>query len=302
MSSWHSYCKLYNLGHAALRDLFEGDVVVEEKVDGSQFSFGVFNGELRCRSKGVELIIDNPEKLFSVAVETAKALAPLLVDGWTYRGEYLRVPKHNTLAYDRTPAQHIIIFDINTAEATYLSPADKKQECLRLGLECVQLLRLGPAPTHEQLQQYLEFTSVLGGQKLEGVVIKNYAQFGPDKKALMGKHVSEAFKEIHQGEWKTANPKQGDVVQMLVSSLKTPARWNKAVQHLKERGELTDSPKDIGNLMKEVQNDTKVECEEMIKQHLFDNVWPSISRSITGGLPQWYKEELLAKQFNVEES
>jgi len=33
-TSWHSYPKIYNLGHRAIRDLLEDPVVVEEKVDG----------------------------------------------------------------------------------------------------------------------------------------------------------------------------------------------------------------------------------------------------------------------------
>jgi hypothetical protein len=53
MSSWHSYPSIYNLGHRALTDLFSGGLVlVQEKVDGSQFSFGLIDGVVRFRSKG----------------------------------------------------------------------------------------------------------------------------------------------------------------------------------------------------------------------------------------------------------
>ncbi len=72
---------------------------MEEKVDGSQFSFGIFNGEIKCRSKGAQLVIDAPEKMFIPAVNVVRELAPLLKDGWTYRGEFLGRPKHNTLCY-----------------------------------------------------------------------------------------------------------------------------------------------------------------------------------------------------------
>ena len=40
-TSWHSYPKVYAIGHAYLGALFDGEVVVTEKVDGSQFSFGI---------------------------------------------------------------------------------------------------------------------------------------------------------------------------------------------------------------------------------------------------------------------
>jgi hypothetical protein len=34
MSSWHSYSKIFNLGHVELNRFFEDPVLVEEKVDG----------------------------------------------------------------------------------------------------------------------------------------------------------------------------------------------------------------------------------------------------------------------------
>jgi len=50
----NSYPKVYNLGHAAIVHLFDEPVTVEEKVDGSQFSFALIDGELSARSKGKE--------------------------------------------------------------------------------------------------------------------------------------------------------------------------------------------------------------------------------------------------------
>ena len=109
IESWHTYPKVYNMGHAAIRDLLLDEVIVEEKIDGSQFSFGLFLNpetgatELKVRSKGAVMITDAPEKMFAAAVETARSL-PLTV-GLTYRAEYLLKPKHNTLCYNRTPTR-----------------------------------------------------------------------------------------------------------------------------------------------------------------------------------------------------
>ena len=104
-TSWHSYPSPKAVGHGMIRHLFLDDVTVEEKIDGSQFSMGVFgpDRELRCRSKGAQLNLYAPEKMFIQAIETAKRLAPLLTEGYTYRCEYLQKPKHNALAYDRIP-------------------------------------------------------------------------------------------------------------------------------------------------------------------------------------------------------
>ena len=40
-----SYPKVYQLGHKAVLDIFSGPVVIQEKIDGSQFSFGLVGGE-----------------------------------------------------------------------------------------------------------------------------------------------------------------------------------------------------------------------------------------------------------------
>ena len=128
MNSWHSYPKVWNIGHPNVSTVFDDEVLLEEKVDGSQFSFGVIDGELKCRSRGQELILDAPEKMFLKAIQTVAEIRGLLKPGWTYRAEYLSKPKHNTLAYDRTPEKYIMIFDINTDQEVYLGYEEKKAE------------------------------------------------------------------------------------------------------------------------------------------------------------------------------
>jgi hypothetical protein len=304
MSSWHTYPQVFNLGHKAVADLLLDPVVVQEKIDGSQISFGVFHGTeyegLRVRSKGSEINVMAPEKMFLAGVEALKERHHLLRPGWTYRGEYLAKPKHNVLAYDRIPNGHIILFDINVGQESYLNPYDIEVEARNLGFEAVPLLHIGRLTGIERLRELLGMVSVLGGQKIEGVVIKNYARFGLDKKALMGKFVSEAFKEVHSAEWKNANPTSRDIMDLLAAEYRTPARWAKAVQHLREAGRIEDSPRDIGALFKEVPEDVLKEEEEAIKAKLFAWAWPHLRRSLTAGMAEWYKEELMKLQFERE--
>lgn len=72
-----SYPKVYNLGHKAIVELFDDEVTVEEKIDGSQFSFGLVKGEdnkykLQCRSHHQIIDMSNVPKMFGKAVETAR--------------------------------------------------------------------------------------------------------------------------------------------------------------------------------------------------------------------------------------
>jgi hypothetical protein len=154
------------------------------------------------------------------------------------------------------------------------------------------------------VRRFLDTTSVLGGQKIEGVVIKpvGYGLFGKDKKCLLGKFVSEAFKESHSLAWKESNPNQGQFLDLLGSTFNTQARWMKAVQHLREAGKLQDDVKDIGLLIQEVPNDIEKECSDEIKAKLYDWAWPQLRRSFSRGLAEWYKEQLLKKQFEGVDS
>lgn len=141
MDSWHSYPSIYNLGHRAIRDLLSVNVNVEEKIDGSQFSFGVdASGEIHVRSKGAVMNVDAPEKMFTEAVDVVKSIRDKLVPGWTYRAEYLKKPKHNTLAYSRIPNNHLMVFDINPSHEEYIPYSEKEKEAERLGIEAVPLL------------------------------------------------------------------------------------------------------------------------------------------------------------------
>lgn len=301
MNQINSYPSIYQLGHAAVKDIFGDFVIVEEKVDGSQFSFGLIEGELVARSKGKQLIIDAPEKMFNRAIEKIKAISSQLHPEWIYRGEYLEKPKHNTLAYDRTPNNNIVIFDITTGPETYLSHNQKYEEARRLGFETVPLLFSGVVKDYEMFKSFLDMTSFLGGQKVEGVVIKNYTLFTQEKKVAIAKYVSEAFKEVHSGEWKKNNPTSRDIEFLMIEKYRTPARWNKAIQHLRDEGELQGSMRDIPALLKEVSQDTEKECAEEIKDALYKHFWPKIQRGIISGLPEHYKDVLAQSAFDPSE-
>ena len=298
MAHLRSYSEVYALGHRALKELFFDEVIVEEKIDGSQFSFSVINGELCCRSKGKAQDDENGvDDMFKPAVDFVKSIQHDLKPNAIYRCEWLRKPKHNTLCYSRTPENGIIVYDIDIADECYLPPAEKQNECRRIGLECVPCFAVGKDFGIDEFQELLKKDSCLGGTKIEGVVIKNYHKFGQDKKCIMGKYVSEVFKEKHQKEWKVGNPTNKDVLVLLGQELKTEARWQKAIQHLTEAGKLINEPKDIGLLMQEVPADILKEEEDYIKDKLFQWACPHIKRLVTGGLPEFYKELLAKKQF-----
>ncbi len=305
MQALRSYPKVYNLGHHAIVSLLDGDVVVEEKVDGSQFSFGVdADGVLHMRSRKTAIDVNDIPKLFAPAAETVLALYTqgFLPPGWTYRGETLAKPKHNTLVYNRVPYGNVIMFDVDGGMEDFLNPDERATEAFRLGLESVPVFMQGRLADRDTLVAMLDKESVLGGPCIEGVAIKAYGRFGEDGKTLMGKHVSEAFKETHNKDWKARNPNRTDVVEKIIETLRNPVRWEKAIQHLRERGELLDSPVDIGPLLKEINQDVLAEEKDFICKQLFEWAWKKggIAKGLTRGFPEWYKERLMARQFGED--
>lgn len=210
-------------------------------------------------------------------------------------------PKHNALEYERTPQNNVIIFDIDRGEQDYLDANAKKEEATRLGLETVPVFFQGKVKNYEQLKSFFEKTSYLGKSKIEGFVIKAYTLFGQDKKVLMAKWVSETFKEVNGSEWSKANPGREDFLHTLTKALKTDARWEKAIQHLRDDGKLEDSPRDIGLLLREIQTDVKKEVGDEIREKLFAYYWPQIARGVIGGFPEYYKERLAKSQFSSQE-
>ncbi len=294
----HSYPKVWTLGHPAIRELFNGPVVVQEKVDGSQFTFGMIDGLLRVRSKGREIHLPTTDKLFRGACDTATRLLHdgALVEGWQYRCEAMHAPKHNTLEYGRSPIGNVILFDVDRGLEDRISPDELKGVAGGLGLECVPVLFEGELEGVDHLKSLMESESVLGGP-IEGLVVKNYGRWGQDGKMLMGKMVSESFKEKHTKSWKRSNPGRKDIVLELQQRYRHERRWEKAVERMRDSGDLTATPKDIGSLINGVVDDVREECRDEIADELFKAFWPLIRRGITAGLPQWYKDRLAASQF-----
>jgi len=301
MNHISSYSKIFAVGHRWVLDIFDDPVIVQEKVDGSQISFMVVDGDLSIRSSGAEVHVESPPKMFNKAVATILKLKDDLEPRLIYRGEYFSKPKHNTLAYERVPEKNIIIFDIAREGENYICYEDVREEAARLGLETVPLLFRGKVNGLDQLKALLDRESILGGQKIEGVVIKNYNKFTDDKKAMMAKYVSPELQEKHQKSWRKANPTREDIINSIIKQYRTEARWQKAVQHLRELDQLEQSPRDIGKLIKAVKEDTREECEDEIKQQLFNHFWKRINREVVHGLAEWYKEKLSNEAFAESE-
>ena len=296
--------KIFNLGDRHLAQLFEDEVFVEVKLDGSQFIFSNVNGNLHMRSKGRVIYAESVDGMFQKGVEHIKFLHEThqISEGIEFYCEYMQKPKHNTLAYERIPQNHFMLFGAKDLKTDLMIYDREHLECLAntMSIDLVHVLYHGKIETVDQLEKYIGKQSVYGGCIEEGIVIKNYSKevmIGSEILPLVcGKYVRQEFREKNGARQVRDYSKKGGI-EFIKSKYKTEARWLKSVQSLRENGNLTESVKDIGPIMKNVNLDIIEEEKENIKDDLWNLYGKDIVRAATYGLPDWWKEQLLKKQF-----
>lgn len=295
-----SYPKILHVGDKAIADLFDGQVEITEKLDGSQFGFGNWGGSLVVRSKGKELDLDDPDKMFIDGVEYIKSIQDKLPKDTFFYGEYLQKPRHSTLAYDRIPKNHIALFGVLKIDRSMGSYEDIKKWADKLDVSPIPLLFEGESGPDHVIDLVKNTESYLGGQKVEGVVVKRYEDWMFLGRILTpvkaGKYVSEQFKEVHKKDWSKLNTGKGKF-EALKDKYRSEARWNKAIMHLKERGEFEGTVRDIGNLIKEIQKDVTEEEKENMKEELWNIFSGDVLRFTTHGFVDWYKEKIARGEF-----
>jgi hypothetical protein len=291
-----SYTKILVLGAQGTERALMGDVIVQEKVDGSQFRWGVdADGRARFGSHHNELFVENPDKTFAPAVTHIVSIPHRIPSGWWFYAEYLKQPKQNTLAYGRIPRNHLALFDVWMGDDGWANRQALIELADAFEIDVVPELHRGPI-TAEGLKALLVTPSFLGNEIIEGVVIKNYHELvalGGRTYPLFTKLVREQFSERHKREWKQNSGKSK--LDNYLESFQSEARWRKAVQHLAEKGELENGPRDIGKIMRAIAEDIRDEERENIMAELYDMHIGDICRSAQRGAAEWYKAQLLER-------
>ena len=305
MSAPNSYPKVWNIGHASLAEWLDSNptVVAQEKVDGSQFSFKKerTEGPVMFRSKGQSLDPETADQLFAAAIAHIEHHYACPVPGWTYRGETLFRPKHNTKTYGRVPSGHVALFDVDVGDQDWLDHRGLYEVAEAVEVEAVPVLYRGKFPSLDTLKGLMDTESFLGGTKVEGVVVKPASRADAvydarTGKTLMAKFVSPEFRESNAKQWAKMKPSTVETMREFGQEVGGPARWNKAVQHLREAGELVGEPKDIGPLMKEIARDVLEEEGDAIARLLVKKYGRHVVKSAQAGFPEWYKMRLAEEQ------
>jgi hypothetical protein len=240
-----------------------------------------------------------------------------------FYAETLHAPKHNVIKYDRVPEGNLALFGVYNVEGeVFVSDhSNLTHWAAVMEIEVIPLLFFGQLLVPVEGDsisddrngaglaiQFLECDSVLGGSKVEGIVVKNYAhdmliggqQYIPIQ---MAKYVSEAFKKKHDST-AFGNKKRKESIDEYIKSYRTEARWENAVQHLRDDGKLLGEPKDIGSLIPEILRDwEEEEMEEFmdyLKKRLLGDYVKQCKNTIISGFPEWYKKTLADFTIQVE--
>lgn len=306
-----SYVKISHVSGSAAKDAFIGDeIIIQEKVDGSQFDFGWNeNMELVARSKGKNQDLDAPDKMFNNACTTIQSIKYRPPADTYFYCEYLEKPKHNVLCYDHIPTGGLVLFDVLLPGGQFLGKERSALEnyAAQLGIDVIPELYRGAVDLDLLLEIVADNDSYLGREKIEGVVCKNYDQavnmYGHIFPTMV-KYVREAFKERHGREWKSGGDHTSSRLNAttFIQSFRAEPRWQKAIIHARELSQLVGEPKDIGPLVKLIQQDIREEETDTIKNTLYKLFIDDILRTAIAGFPEFYKRKLLEDAFQEQNS
>lgn len=295
------YPKVLTLGSYQTDTVLDGPVLVQEKVDGSNFRLWINpKGEVEYGSHHRQIHIGENYGMFREAVEYFESIKDKIQfffkPGTFLFMEYLAKPKHNCLKYEKIPTNFCVLFDMYT-EGKWQPFSVLQNASSILGIDTIPLLYDGEVNI-DGLKELLSTDSFLGGQKVEGVVVKNYA-----RDIMVGGHLRPLFCKLVRPEFKEAmkfgpNAKHKETLDEYMKGFCNEARWNKAIQALKEIGTYTHSPKDIGPLIVAIHADIAKEEKENIQHFLYRYYINEIMRRSTAGFADWYKDRLLEETFH----
>ncbi len=298
-----SYPKVMNFGNSGTENALVGTLIIQEKIDGSQFRWGFDNdGNFVMGSHHCEMFYPVKNQLFDEAVKHIYCDKTTELQNMFFFAECLAKNKHNTLTYERIPTNHLVLFDV-LRNGRWVPTSELTHWANFWGIDVIPELYCGTVGNSvegiKSLSKFLDIPSYLGGTKVEGVVVKNYGQYiqiGTQIWPIFTKYVNPEFREKNLDEH---HNREGSL-EFYIDSFRSEARWQKAVQHLEEQGLLTHSVKDIGNVIMEVKRDIMEEEVENIKEHMQKWICERIVRRAHAGLPEWYKDKIIKEMYHAE--
>ena len=280
------YDSIPRYGKQGTRDILGTEVVIMEKLDGANASFGIIDGKLKMFSRNQELNEHNTLRGFYDWVKQNIKPGSVFVNT-IYFGEWL-VP--HTVQYKKEARSKFYLFDIYDVKTdTYLDWNITVQAAKHLGLRTPEVFFRGELHSMTDVDKYIgqsELTEIPNTG--EGIVVKDYIgqQFV--------KIVSDKFKETKSIKQPSLNKSDIDSV---VDSVLTTQRVEKLIHKKIDLGLLPTELDitDTGNVLKTLSSDVVNDIFEE-EMHIFlDMLRKKISKktpiAVRELLEQWENAE-----------
>ena len=196
------YMHIERLGHADVEGLLDGEVIVQEKLDGANATVAIEpeTGRLVIASRNSAVsVAGDPATGFRGLVEYVLWNDPLRVLAAAYivRGEWL-VP-HSVKDYALDTYKLFYVFDCQRYDTLeYVHPDEWRESAEALGCFCVPTIARLLNPTATQIAELSSGPSALGAPKREGVIAKRYGFVNRFGRVTWGKVVGEDFQQRHK--------------------------------------------------------------------------------------------------------
>jgi hypothetical protein len=206
--AFYKYQHIERIGTDEVDGIEFGKCLIFYKLDGTNSSVWMEDGEVHAGSRNRELSLENDNAGFFAHVKSNKNILDYLNAHPTHRvfGEWL-VP-HSLKTYREDAWRTFYVFDIiqhGEGEHVEYIPYDIYKPMLEeFGVNYIPPLAVITNPSYEQLIKCLEKTGQFlvkdGAGNGEGIVIKNYDFYNKYHRQTWAKIVSNEFKEKHHKE------------------------------------------------------------------------------------------------------
>jgi len=270
-------------------EFYDKVVTVQEKVDGSQFSFWKDVGSSTVSVASRNRMLSGEESRFRVAVAHVRTLD--VPPGVIFRGEVVSKFRHNKIVYSRLPKHNLVLWDLVVLDAGSM-PYNKRNLLKSMGerfdLEVVhEVCDPFKLTSADELTKLVEGPSAFGEER-EGIVVRCRA--GVAK--LVGQKMSE---HVHR----RPRDKGDDLAAFVAGSVNAERIIEKAAEWLRDEGMLEFKDSDIGKVIRTVHEDLDNEFSADMRDLLFRKMRKPIYAVISRNVATVYRK-LLSEGFANE--
>lgn len=194
------YTHLERFGTDEVDGINIGDCYVFPKLDGTNASIWLEDGQMQCGSRNRQLTLDEDNAGFMLWANQQQNLKDMLKANPSLRfyGEWL-VP-HSLKTYREDAWRKFYIFDVTDAEGKYLHYDEYSVICKQFGADYIPCVLKVKNPTYEVLVNETEKNHFLINENSgvgEGIVIKQYGWTNRFGRNAFAKLVTNTFKDKH---------------------------------------------------------------------------------------------------------